>query len=82
VFRVTPFSKNIARSFVKEPKIYFFDTALVKGHVGLRFENLVATWLLKSVFAKVDSLGKPHSLAYLQTKEKKKLILQLFLVIK
>ena len=30
VFRVTPFSKNIARSIVKEPKIYFFDSGLVK----------------------------------------------------
>jgi len=31
VFRVTPFSHNIARSLLKEPKIYFFDTGLVKG---------------------------------------------------
>lgn len=71
VFRVTPFSRNIARSLLKEPKIYFFDTALVKGNPGLRFENFVANCLLKDLFAKVDSLGKNYSLSYLQTKEKK-----------
>jgi len=31
IFRVTPFTGNIARSILKEPKIYFFDTALVEG---------------------------------------------------
>ena len=29
------YSKNIARSLLKEPKIYFFDNALVEGE-GLR----------------------------------------------
>ncbi|MBA3237330.1 MAG: ATP-binding protein [Parachlamydiaceae bacterium] len=72
VFRVTPFSRNIARSLLKEPKIYFFDTALVKGNVGLRFENFVATCLQKNLFAKVDSFGEKYSLSYLQTKERKK----------
>lgn len=71
VFRVTPFSKNIARSLLKEPKIYFFDTALVNGTQGARYENFVATSLLKHVFAKVDALGENYSLCYLQTKEKK-----------
>ena len=42
VFRVAPFSKNIARSLLKEPKIYFFDTGLVNGDNGARFENFVA----------------------------------------
>ena len=37
VFRVTPYSKNIARSLLKEPKIYFFDNGLVKGNAGARF---------------------------------------------
>ena len=42
VFKITPFSKNIARSLLKEPKIYFFDTGLIKGDKGAKFENLVA----------------------------------------
>ena len=70
VFRVTPFSRNIARSLLKEPKIYFFDTGLVKGDTGAKFENLMASSLLKHVFAKVDYLAETFSLHYLQTKEK------------
>ncbi|MCC5832362.1 MAG: ATP-binding protein [Chlamydiales bacterium] len=70
IFRVTPFSKNIARSLRKEPKIYFFDNGLVKGDEGVKFENLVATCLLKHVFSKIDYKAKPYGLHYLQTKEK------------
>ncbi len=69
VFRVTPFSKNIARSLLKEPKLYFFDIGLVKGDVGVKFENFVATCLLKHVFAKIDYEAKPYTLQYLHTKE-------------
>lgn len=70
VFRVTPFSKNIARSLLKEPKIYFFDTGLVKGDRGAKFENLVANSLLKHTFAKIDYQAKVYSLHYLHTKER------------
>ncbi|MBS0628837.1 MAG: ATP-binding protein [Verrucomicrobia bacterium] len=70
VFRVTPHSKNIARSLLKEPKIYFFDVGLVKGDNGARFENLVAICLLKHVYYKIDYEAKQYSLNYLQTKEK------------
>ena len=70
VFRVTPFSKNIARSILKEPKIYFFDNGLVEGDAGAKFENLVAFCLLKTTFAKVDYEAKRYSLHYLHTKEK------------
>lgn len=70
IFKVTPFSRNIARSILKEPKIYFFDTGLVKGDEGNRFENTVALSLLKHVYHQVDCLGKPYSLNYLRTKDK------------
>lgn len=70
VFRITPFSHNIARSLIKEPKIYFFDTGLVKGDEGAKFENFVAGCLLKHVFGKIDYLAEVYSLHYLQTKEK------------
>ncbi len=70
VFRITPFSKNIARSLLKEPKIYFFDTGLVKTSAGAKFENFVATCLLKHCFSKRDYLAREASLHYLQTKEK------------
>lgn len=71
VFRVTPYAKNIARSLHKEPKIYFFDTALVSGGSGARLENLVATCLLKDIYYKVDYLAEPHKLHYVKTKEGK-----------
>ena len=70
IFRVPPFSKNIARSLLKEPKIYFFDTGLVKGDLGVKFENLVAVCLKKHVYAKIDYLAEDYSLRYLRTKER------------
>ncbi|MBU1172056.1 MAG: ATP-binding protein [Proteobacteria bacterium] len=70
VFRVPPFSQNIARSIIKEPKIYFFDTGLVKGDEGIRFENTIALSLLKHVYHQEDCLGTPWSLNYLRTKDK------------
>ncbi len=70
VFRITPFSKNIARSLLKVPKIYFFDTGLIKGDSGAKLENFVATCLLKHVFAKIDYKAELYSLNFLQTKEK------------
>ncbi|MBS0655944.1 MAG: ATP-binding protein, partial [Verrucomicrobia bacterium] len=70
IFRVTPFSNNIARSLLKEPKIYFFDTGLVNGDGGARFENFIACCLLKHIFGKIDYQAEAYSLHYLQTKEK------------
>lgn len=69
VFRVSPFSKNIARSLLKEPKLYFFDVGLVKGDAGIKFENFVAFCLYKHVLAKIDYLAEDYSLKYLRTKE-------------
>jgi predicted AAA+ superfamily ATPase len=69
IFRVTPYSKNIARSILKEPKIYFFDTGLVEGDPGTKFENLVAVSLLKHVYAKVDYHAQEYTLHYLRTKD-------------
>ncbi|EKD76012.1 MAG: hypothetical protein ACD_43C00255G0001 [uncultured bacterium] len=71
VFRVSPFTKNIARSLLKEPKIYFFDTGMVANEPGKRFENLVATCLLKYVYERNDYLGQRATLQYLRTKEGK-----------
>lgn len=69
VFRVTPYSKNIARSLLKEPKLYFFDTGLVQGNDGARLENLVALGLLKSVYGRTDYQAEDVSLHYLRTKD-------------
>jgi predicted AAA+ superfamily ATPase len=69
IFRVTPYSKNIARSLLKEPKIYFFDTGLVKNGEGAQLENLTAVCLLKHVYAKIDYHAENYALHYLKTKE-------------
>ncbi|HVV68079.1 MAG TPA: ATP-binding protein [Gammaproteobacteria bacterium] len=69
VFRITPYSNNISRSLIKEPKIYFFDTALVEGNEGVKLENLVANCLLKHVYAKYDYEAAEYELHYLRTKD-------------
>ena len=69
IFMVRPFSHNIARSLLKEPKIYFFDTALVEAGPEAKFENLVAVSLLKDIYAREDQLAEELNLYYLRTKD-------------
>jgi uncharacterized protein len=49
VFRVTPWHRDISRSLLKEPKIYFYDIGMVLGDIGAKLENLVACSLHKHV---------------------------------
>ncbi len=69
IFLVRPFHRNIARAILKEPKVYFFDTAYVIGDEGVKWENACAAMLLKHVHFEQDILGKSTSLHYLRTKE-------------
>ena len=69
VFVVRPWHDNIARSVLQSPKVYFYDTGLVEGDEGLRFENLVATALLKHVQWQHDVRGKEAGLHYIRTKD-------------
>lgn len=69
VFTVRPFHRNIARALLKEPKLYFFDTGLVLGDEGVRFENACATMLLRHAHFLRDSAGRPLSLHYVRDKE-------------
>ena len=71
VFRITPFVGNIARSLLKEPKIYFFDTALVNGDDGIKFENIIALALFKEAAAQEDLKGVSAALHYIRTKDGK-----------
>lgn len=68
IFQIKPYSKKISRSILKQPKIYFYDTALVKGDEGIRLENFTALSLLKSIKAENDYLAKNKKLYYLRTK--------------
>jgi predicted AAA+ superfamily ATPase len=69
VFVVRPYHDNIARSVLQSPKVYFYDTGLVEGDDGLRFENLIATALLKHVQWQHDVQGKETALHYIRTKD-------------
>jgi len=69
VFTVRPWHRNIARATLQAPKVYFFDTGLVLGDAGLRYENLVACALLKHVEWQQDVLGKSVGLHYIRTKD-------------
>ncbi len=53
----------------KSPKIYFYDTGLVKGDSGIIFENLVANSLQKHVSGLKDIKGEDKKLMYLRDKE-------------
>lgn len=69
IFIVRPFTKNLPRAIQKPPKVYFFDNADVIGDSGARFENLVATHLLKRIYFREDSEGYRYELHYLRDKE-------------
>jgi predicted AAA+ superfamily ATPase len=71
VFTVRPYHKNIARSLLKEAKVYFFDSAFIKGNDGARLENTVACCLLKHCHYQQDIMGKSINLHYLRTKDKR-----------
>ncbi|MCX7063145.1 MAG: ATP-binding protein [Proteobacteria bacterium] len=69
VFTVQPWHHSVARAILQTPKVYFFDTGLVRGDDGIRFENAVATMLLKHVHFRQDSRGKDAGLHYIRTKD-------------
>jgi len=69
VFTVQPWHRNIGRAILQTPKVYFFDTGLVRGDEGVRFENAVATMLLKHVHFRQDARGKGAGLHYIRTKD-------------
>lgn len=73
IFLVYPFSKNIARSILKEPKVYLFDSGYVRGDDGIHFENTCAVSLLKHIYHMQDAHGKQVYLHYLRTKDKREI---------
>lgn len=70
-FKVTPYSKNISKSLLKEPKYFFYDLGQLTSSEGEKLENLVALALKKEIERLEDQTGRKGDLYYLQTKEKK-----------
>lgn len=73
IYRVTPYSKNITRSLLKEPKFYFYDHALIDDDQGARLENVVANALKKELHYLEDTQGVSSSLHFLRTKDGKEI---------
>jgi hypothetical protein len=73
VFRVTPWHRNVARSLLKEPKLYFYDNGQVNGDDGARLENLVACALLREIDWIEDISGRRAALHFLRTKDGKEI---------
>jgi predicted AAA+ superfamily ATPase len=69
VFTVQPWHRNVARALLQAPKVYFFDTGLVRGNAGLRLENAVAGMLLKQQQFLADTQGQDTGLHYIRTKD-------------
>jgi len=69
VFTVHPWHRNVGRAILQTPKVYFFDSGLVRGDQGVHLENAVAGMLLKQVHFLQDSAGKDVGLHYIRTKD-------------
>lgn len=70
IFIVTPFASNVAKSFRKESKYYFFDLSLNLNEYSYGLENLVALSLLKQCDLLNDSEGKNYRLHYYKDSNK------------
>jgi predicted AAA+ superfamily ATPase len=67
---ITPWSTRVGRSLSKEPKIYLWDWRMIEDH-GARFENQVASHLLKAVDAWSDLGYGEFSLHYWRDQQKR-----------
>lgn len=73
IFTVRPFHANVARAILREPKVYFYDSAFVKGDEGVRLENTCAVCLLKHIQYRQDLAGEDMTLNYIRTKDGKEI---------
>ncbi len=71
IFIVKAHAGNLARTIQKPIKVYFYDNADVEGDEGARFENLVATHLLKQLQFFQDRDGYRYELRYIRDREKR-----------
>jgi predicted AAA+ superfamily ATPase len=69
-FRIRPYVKDVARSILKEPKIFLWDWALAESE-GARTENFVASHLLKMAQFLNDGGYGEYGLFYLRDKDKR-----------
>lgn len=77
-FTIQPWSKNISKSLIKQPKAYLWDWSMAES-IGARNKNFVASHLLKAVQFWTDAGLGEYGLYYLRDKMKKEVD---FLVVK
>ncbi len=68
-FRTKPYSRKIARAMRKEPKLYFWDWSLVEDP-ALRFENMVAVYLMRAVSCWNERGFGKFDLRFVRTRDK------------
>ena len=69
VFRIAPWHRNVARSLLKAPKYYFYDSAMPAGGDGPRLENVIACALLKETHRAQDAAGADIALQYVRDRD-------------
>ena len=69
-FLIKPYTKNITRGLLREPKLYLWDWSTIKNE-GARFENLIASHLLKAVHFWTDRGFGDYELYFIRDKEKR-----------
>ena len=69
-FRIYPYTSKKIRSLKKEPKLYLWDWSEVTDD-GRRFENLIASHLLKFVHFLTEYEGHRAELSYLRDVDKR-----------
>jgi uncharacterized protein len=72
VFEVKPWYRGIRRSLRREGKVYLWDYGAIRNE-AVRFENLVASHLLKTCHTWTDRGDGEFELRYLRDKEKREI---------
>ena len=72
IFEIKPYSKKIPRSLKREGKVYLWDYGGIPDKAA-RFENLIASHLLKACHYWTDTGEGTFSLFYLRNKEKQEI---------
>lgn len=66
-FQIRPWSKNVSKSLLKEPKIYLWDWSVLLDQ-GARHENMIASHLLKYVHWMEDNGKGKFALHFIRDK--------------
>jgi len=69
-FRISPWSKKVSRTILKEKKMYFFNVAMIDEE-AVKFENMVALELWRAVHQWNEWGWGNFGIYYLRNKEKK-----------